>query len=72
MTDTTTQTTRGVNGIALIKAPLNLGLRPPRPGHEPRTWRAPEVLARAGLEAGLQPKSRVKLARPEYDFTNRS
>ncbi|MGK9168791.1 arginase family protein [Inquilinus limosus] len=56
----------GIAGTALIRAPSNLGLRPLRPGHEPGTWRAPEMLTRAGLEARLGPARTVDLARPRY------
>jgi arginase len=68
MTGTATRARPSSGGIALIKAPSHLGLRPPRPGHEPGTWRAPEVLVSAGLEAGLRPASTLELARPSYDF----
>ena len=54
--------------LALIKAPTNLGLRPPAPGKEPGTWRAPRVLAQAGLDDGLRPASVLSLPRPPYDF----
>ncbi|MGK9236723.1 arginase family protein [Inquilinus limosus] len=56
----------GIAGTALIRAPSNLGLRPLRPGHEPGTWRAPEVLTRAGLAARLGPVRTVDLERPRY------
>jgi arginase len=59
---------QSVRGITLIKAPSNLGLRPPAPGQEPGTWRAPEALADAGLDDGLRPASVVALPRPPYDF----
>ena len=35
--------------IALLAAPTNLGLRPPAPGIEPGTWKAPQALREAGL-----------------------
>jgi len=35
--------------IALVSAPSNLGLRPPRPGTVPGTSKAPEALREAGL-----------------------
>lgn len=56
----------GIAGTALIRAPSNLGLRPLRPGHEPGTWRAPQVLTEAGLESRLAPARTVDLARPRY------
>lgn len=58
----------GIAGVALIRAPSNLGLRSPRPGHEPGTWRAPRALTQAGLEARLAPARTVDLARPRYSI----
>jgi arginase len=54
--------------VELIAAPSNLGLRPPSPGHEPGTWRAPDALISAGLADRLAPARVVELARPTYDF----
>jgi arginase len=54
--------------VELIAAPSNLGLRPPSPGHEPGTWRAPDALISAGLADRLAPARVVELARPRYDF----
>ena len=54
--------------IVLINAPTNLGLRPPAPGKEPGTWRAPQALAQAGLDDGIRPASTISLDRPPYDF----
>ncbi|WOX23088.1 arginase family protein [Streptomyces solicathayae] len=54
--------------VELITAPWNLGLRPPAPGREPGTWRAPQALLSAGLEAHLRPARVVELDRPPYDF----
>jgi len=51
----------------LIRAPSNLGLRPLAPGHEPGTWRAPEVLSKAGLVEALSPCRIVDLKRPAYN-----
>jgi arginase len=62
-------TSRSKQDIVLIKAPCNLGLRPPAPDREPGTWQAPAVLQRAGLDVGLQPAEIVALKRPSYDFT---
>jgi arginase len=59
---------RDTLGIALIKAPSNLGLRPPAPGKEPGAWQAPEALARAGMDEALRPERVVELPRPRYDF----
>lgn len=52
--------------ICLINAPVNLGLRPLRPGHIPGTWRAPEALTRAGLPEALQPAQTIALEQPAY------
>ncbi|GAB2452969.1 arginase family protein [Streptosporangium sandarakinum] len=54
--------------VEVIAAPWNLGLRPPAPGREPGTWRAPRALLSAGLEARLRPARVVELARPPYEF----
>lgn len=54
--------------VELIAAPWNLGLRPPAPGREPGTWRAPRALLSAGLEARLRPARVMELARPPYEF----
>ncbi|MFF5710485.1 arginase family protein [Streptomyces sp. NPDC012756] len=53
--------------VEVITAPWNLGLRPPEPGREPGTWRAPDALLSAGLEARLRPARVVELDRPPYD-----
>jgi arginase len=61
--------TSGSDGrVELIAAPSNLGLRPPSPGQEPGTWRAPEAIISAGLATRLAPARIVELARPPYDF----
>lgn len=49
-------------------APSNLGLRPPSPGHEPGTWKAPEALRKAGLFDDLAPARVHQLDRPRYHF----
>jgi arginase len=54
--------------LEVIAVPSNLGLRPPSPGHEPGTWRAPEAMISAGLATRLEPARVVELARPPYDF----
>jgi len=61
-------TTMGLGrSVTLINAPSNLGLRPLRPGHEPDTWRAPEVLAKAGLIDALSSSQIINLKRPAYN-----
>lgn len=54
--------------VEIIAAPSNLGLRPPTPGHEPGTWRAPAAFMSAGLATRLTPARRVELPRPPYEF----
>lgn len=54
--------------LEIITAPSNLGLRPPAPGHEPGTWRAPQALLEAGLLQSLAPVKVHSLARPIYGF----
>lgn len=54
--------------VDLIGAPSNLGLRPPAPGKEPGTWRAPEVLLAAGLADRLGIREKRMLPRPSYRF----
>ncbi|MEE1612677.1 arginase family protein [Microvirga sp. CF3016] len=55
-----------LRNILLIRAPSNLGLRPLAPGHEPGTWRAPEVLTQAGLVEVLSLSHIIDLDRPAY------
>ena len=51
----------------IILAPSNLGLSPLYPGHEPGTWRAPDVLMSAGLSEVLGANASViTLPRPQY------
>jgi arginase len=52
--------------IQLVLAPSNLGLRP-EGSREPGTWRAPQVLAEAGLAEALHAAKVVTLERPSYE-----
>jgi arginase len=54
--------------LSLILAPSNLGLRPPRAGHEPGTWRAPQTLIDAGLAEAVRAAQVLPLERPTYSF----
>ncbi|KDN82044.1 arginase family protein [Kitasatospora cheerisanensis] len=54
--------------VELLAAPWNLGLRPPAPGREPGTWRAPQALLSAGAARLLRPARVVQLDRPTYEF----
>lgn len=47
--------------IGILDAPTNLGLRPPRPGAVPRTWRAPAALRAAGLHQRLTSRGAVEM-----------
>lgn len=54
--------------VQLIEAPSNLGLRPPRTGHQPGTWQAPKVLREAGLAEAIGSAPVISLPRPPYRF----
>ena len=52
--------------LEIIGAPSNLGLRPPKPGHEPGVWQAPKVLRELGVIGRLSAKDLGDLERPAY------
>jgi arginase len=52
--------------LEIIDAPSGLGLRPPQPGHEPGTWRAPQALRAAGLHSRLNAAREASLPKPVY------
>lgn len=52
--------------IAVLDAPTNLGLRPPRPGREPGVRRLPDALRAAGLAAALGARDAGRVAPPAY------
>jgi arginase len=54
--------------VSIILAPSNLGLRPSQPGHQPGTWRAPEILMGAGLASVVNAREVLSLQRPTYAF----
>ncbi len=56
-----------MSGLCLIRAPSNLGLRPPAPDRQPGTWRAPHALTAAGLIEAVRPVTVLDLDRPVYD-----
>jgi arginase len=58
----------GPRRFDLVEAPSNLGLRPPSPGVEPGTWKAPGALVAAGLAGRLRPDRHLRLPRPRYSF----
>ncbi len=53
--------------VSLVLAPSNLGLRP-EAGHQPGTWRAPQVLMEAGLADAVEAAEVIRLERPAYEF----
>lgn len=54
--------------LCLIRAPSNLGLRPPASGCQPGTWRGPQALTDAGLVEAVSPATILDLSRPVYDL----
>lgn len=56
-----------VSECCLIRAPSNLGLRPPAPNRQPGTWQAPQALTAAGLVEAILPAVVLDLDRPIYD-----
>lgn len=52
--------------IAIVEAPSNLGLKPPSPGREPGTGRAPAALRRAGLHELISASRVVRVEAPAY------
>ncbi len=52
--------------IAIVEAPSNLGLKPPSPGREPGTARAPAALRRAGLHELVSPTRVIRVEAPAY------
>jgi arginase len=52
--------------IAIVEAPSNLGLKPPAPGREPGTARAPAALRSAGLHELVLPTRVVRVEAPAY------
>lgn len=57
---------KALSPFHLIAAPTHLGLRPPAPGVEPGTWRAPKVLMKAGLKQALGNPQTTALPKPDY------
>jgi arginase len=52
--------------IAIVEAPSNLGLKPPSPGREPGTARAPDALRRAGFHDLISASRIVRIEAPAY------
>ena len=52
--------------VVIVEAPSNLGLKPPLPGREPGTARAPAALRRAGLHELVSPTRVVRVEAPAY------
>jgi arginase len=54
------------NPIAVIEAPFNLGLRPPRPGAQPGVRRLAEVLVANGLPGAIGAVATTRVDPPLY------
>src|SRR4029450_4924340 len=52
--------------IAILDAPSNLGLRPPRENHEPGVWRLPQSLRAQGIVKKLQARDAGAVPRLPY------
>jgi arginase len=52
--------------IAILDAPSNLGLRPPRENHEPGVWRLPQSLRAQGIIQKLGARNAGAVARLPY------
>lgn len=55
-----------VKSIAVLDAPSNLGLRPPREDHEPGVWRLPQSLRAQGIVKKLAARDVGSVARLRY------
>src|SRR4030095_2173628 len=55
-----------MKSIAILDAPSNLGLRPPRENHEPGVWRLPQSLRAQGIVKKLQARDAGVLPRLPY------
>ncbi len=58
---------RTASKCCIIRAPSNLGLRPPASNRQPGTWRAPQALTAAGLIEAILPATVLDVDRPVYD-----
>ncbi|MGI8821069.1 MAG: arginase family protein [Chthoniobacterales bacterium] len=56
--------------IAILDAPSNLGLRPPRPEHEPGVWRLAATLREHGIVSRLRARDAGAVPRLPYSFDN--
>jgi arginase len=56
--------------VAILDAPSNLGLRPPRPDHEPGVWRLAAALREHGIVSLLQAHDAGAVPRLPYSFEN--
>jgi arginase len=54
--------------LVVVDAPSNLGLMPPRPGHEPGTRLAPAALRRAGILSRLAATDGGGVTPPPYQY----
>jgi arginase len=56
--------------IAILDAPSNLGLRPPRPEHEPGVWRLAAALRKRDIVSQLHAQDAGAVPRLPYSFEN--
>jgi arginase len=56
------------DGICLILAPSNLGLRPTENGAQPGAWQAPQALMDAGLALAVGATDVLSFKRPAYEL----
>jgi arginase len=56
--------------VTILDAPSNLGLRPPRPSHEPGVWRLAAALRKHGVVNQLQAQDAGAVPRLPYSFEN--
>jgi arginase len=56
--------------IAILDAPSNLGLRPPRPKHEPGVWQLAAALRSQGIISKLGAQDAGAVPRLSYSFEN--
>ncbi|MGH8081780.1 MAG: arginase family protein [Lysobacter sp.] len=66
LSQTTAAASMPQTAIAVIDAPSNLGLRPPRPGVEPGVRRLPEALRATGLVQRLRARDAGRVEAPKY------
>ncbi len=58
----------GMKPVAILDAPSNLGLRPPRPDHEPGVWRLAGALREHGIVSQIRARDVGAVPRLPYSF----